>query len=380
VMDSRITLLYIFWKSGLGGVERLASDFVENYDRGKYDCTTVIVSKRGQKLVADNINEKRCKVLRIECSHFFDVRFFFELLCLLWGKSFDVVHNNTRSFLVSLGLLLSTRNSFFVFHEHGMHVLKGSWKTYFFYLIFQRMYNVIIATNEKMAKQMQEKYSIRATRLVVIENCVNTDQFRPNKSKNDCDEDDLVIIGTVARLSEEKDISLFLDAGFLIAIRNSNVRFVVVGDGPLRGSLMSLANRYSISEKVEFLGNCSNVPAILNKFDLFIFTSRIEAFGMVILEALSCAVPVLAAPPIVGGARLILEGMEGVVLCKDRKPTSLARDALKVISDRTQLRSLGRKGRADVVNKYQVGNWISALDSVYQFSRHYSKHSNKGAL
>jgi glycosyltransferase involved in cell wall biosynthesis len=97
------------------------------------------------------------------------------------------------------------------------------------------------------------------------------------------------VIGTVCRLEKIKGIQLLIKA-----IQKLPVYLIIVGDGPERASLSALASELEISETIRFLGTRSDVPDLLNTFDLFVLPSYSESFGIVVAEALLTATPVVA--------------------------------------------------------------------------------------
>ena len=74
----------------------------------------------------------------------------------------------------------------------------------------------------------------------------------------------------------------------------ASFRLEIGGDGPERDSLEALAARLGIGDRVTFCGWVDDVAAFLADADLFVLPSRIEPFGIVVLEAMACGVPIVA--------------------------------------------------------------------------------------
>ena len=102
------------------------------------------------------------------------------------------------------------------------------------------------------------------------------------------------VIGTVARLTTQKDIPTLLRA-FASLKSNDNLRLLMVGDGPLRDELKSMAIELGICDQVIWAGRTDKVFAHLNLMDIFVLTSTYEGFGLVLLEALEAHLPVIAS-------------------------------------------------------------------------------------
>lgn len=127
---------------------------------------------------------------------------------------------------------------------------------------------------------------------------VDTDRFRPLPRVQGFDGPLLLYVG---RIAVEKNVEAFLDL-------ESPGRKVVVGDGPQR---RQLERRYP---DVEFVGYCYG-EALARWYaaaDVFVFPSRTDTFGLVMLEAMACGTPV-AAFPVTGPADLVTEGVSGAL-------------------------------------------------------------------
>lgn len=126
--------------------------------------------------------------------------------------------------------------------------------------------------------------------------------------------DGALLIGTVARLSPEKSLDTLLRAFavYVAATQPSfESRMVLVGRGPLEAELRALAGQLGISSKVIWAGFRDDMPAVFAAFDVFAFTSVLEGFGLVLLEAMAASKPIVAAdiyapPAILGEGNALL--------------------------------------------------------------------------
>ncbi len=99
----------------------------------------------------------------------------------------------------------------------------------------------------------------------------------------------------VGQLIERKRVDLILRA--MSKMGDSDVRLTVVGDGPLRGQLTTMAESLGISDRIEWMGNLSNTQATaaMVQSDLLILPSRFDGWGAVVNEALMRGVPVVSS-------------------------------------------------------------------------------------
>jgi L-malate glycosyltransferase len=113
--------------------------------------------------------------------------------------------------------------------------------------------------------------------------------------------------------------------------REMPATLVLVGDGPDRDAAEQEVDRLKLRRDVRFLGKVSNVGDILRCSDLFLLPSQTESFGLAALEAMACAVPVVASA--VGGLpEVVVDGETGFLTPSGDIPAMTAR-ALAVLSD-----------------------------------------------
>jgi pentatricopeptide repeat protein len=124
---------------------------------------------------------------------------------------------------------------------------------------------------------------------------------------------DWFTIGSVMRLDDNKRPLPWLDAAAALVARRPDVRFVVVGDGPLRQKAIRHAEDLGIADRVLFTGRSSHVGHWLTRMDAFLLLSRHEGLPNVLIEAQFAGIPVVTTPA--GGAAETLEiGVSGTLL------------------------------------------------------------------
>ena len=130
------------------------------------------------------------------------------------------------------------------------------------------------------------------------------------------------IVGNVARLSWQKGHDTLLAAVPSVVERRPDARFVLVGNGELRGELEEQAERLGVADRVEFTGPRDDVPTQLGRFSVFAFPSRFEGLCLAVIEAQAAGVPVVATS--VGGIReTVVDGETGLLVPVD-DPEALA--------------------------------------------------------
>jgi glycosyltransferase involved in cell wall biosynthesis len=165
------------------------------------------------------------------------------------------------------------------------------------------------------------------------------------------------------RLFEKNGVEFFLRAMPLIAER-VNVEAVIVGDGPERDHLETLAASLDLEKRVEFLGarRHDEMPGLLSSAELAVFPSLIEATSVAALESMACELPVAASN--VGGL-LEIVGSDVGGLFEAGNPTALAATVTTLL-EREDLRALGAAARTRVVERWSNARLVDRHLEVYE--------------
>ncbi len=156
----------------------------------------------------------------------------------------------------------------------------------------------------------------------------------------------------MAALRPEKNHELFLQAAALVRRELPETRFLVIGDGPRRPALESLARELLPAAAVRFLGTRRDVPELLALVDVVLLTSHDEASPVSILEAMAAGKPVVATR--VGSVgQTVLDGRTGY-LVPPGSAGELARRTLELLQDAARAAALGRAGRRQVVEHWSI--------------------------
>ena len=152
------------------------------------------------------------------------------------------------------------------------------------------------------------------------------------------------------------------------AMRSVNARVVIVGDGPLRERLGSLASEYGVTDRVVFAGqkNGKDLVPYFHAADVFALPSvaRREAFGIVQIEAMACGKPVINTSLDSGVPSVSLDGITGLTV-PPADSESLAAAINRLLSD-DELRSrLGEAGRARVAGEFTVETMVRRTSELY---------------
>lgn len=215
------------------------------------------------------------------------------------------------------------------------------------------------STSKVMADEIQTIIRDSDKKIDIIPFGINLEQFKPENKKNI---NKRPVIGFIKSLYPIYDIPLLLHA-FKLVYEELDERPVlkIVGDGPLLLELKELVKSLKLDDSVSFLGRVPNeeIPGLLNSFDVFINSSKEESFGVNILEAMACKVPVVATNCL--GPKEVMENGKYGILLKDREPETMAGAILQLLKDRDIRETYINIGRRRVEACYDWDKNVIAL-------------------
>lgn len=221
----------------------------------------------------------------------------------------------------------------------------------------------IVAVSRDIAKLLTQTKRCDASQLCVIHNgiAMPPPMIGPGRFGSS-GETEVFRIGTVCRLVPVKGLDLFLEIAKDVTRRSSHMHFSILGDGPLRSYLEEKIECLGLQERVDLLEPREDPISFYRSLDLYLNTSIHEGIPCSVLEAMGCAVPIIA--PWVGGIPEIVTHGETGLLMADRKPEAFA-DAIRTLErDRELRRTMGLNARGVIESRFSetiVGNSYAAL-------------------
>jgi len=188
--------------------------------------------------------------------------------------------------------------------------------------------HAIVVNSRDVEAYIVKHYEAPPDRIEVIHNGVDTERFHPNRG---VPPEGPPLVVNIGRMVQQKNQDLFLDAAAELHRSMPEVRFMIVGDGPLRAHLEQRAAGLGLSSVLSFPGERRDTDEILRRASLFWLTSRWEGMPNVVLEAMASGVPVIATD--VGGTReLIDDGVEGHIVAPGDR-TAIVERARALLQD-----------------------------------------------
>jgi glycosyltransferase involved in cell wall biosynthesis len=208
-----------------------------------------------------------------------------------------------------------------------------------------------------------------SARVTELSNGVDTAQFKPQANK----------VREELGVPRERAVALFVGAldqahrfknvdGLLRAFANLNLdaELWIMGDGDLRSSLESLARQLELGERVRFLGkrSPSDLPPFYTAANVVVLPSTsVESFGLVLIEAMACATPVIASA-LPGVKSLVRDGVDGC-LVPPGDLEALSKGLKQMLSNPERSQQMGQAGYQKVRHFYDWNAIGERLETLY---------------
>lgn len=218
-----------------------------------------------------------------------------------------------------------------------------------------------IVCNSEALREVLRGLGVPSDRLSYVPNGVDTDMFRAPVTPVSARPPLLLC---VARLAGDKDHPTLLRAFARVLERHPDAMLRLVGDGPEEGRLRQWAAAHPAGKRVEFVPGRPDVREEYAQARLFVLSSVREGQPNVLLEAMSCGLP-LCATAVGGISRLISAGENGF-LCEPGDDAALAGHICRLLDDPSLGDRLGRAGRERVVRDFSFARMVDAHEALFE--------------
>ena len=230
-----------------------------------------------------------------------------------------------------------------------------------------------VAVSKDLERYLRDRVGINRRRIVQLYNGVDADRFHPREAVRAGIEScpfrspEHWLVGTVGRMDHVKD-QCTLARAFVQAVRvqpeaRDRVRLIMVGDGALRAECERILEDGGARELAWFAGERNDIAGIMRGLDCFVLPSLAEGISNTVLEAMACALPVIATR-VGGNTELLDDGVTGQLVGAD-DPPALARAMLKYFDDVALARQHGHAARDRVERSFSLDRMVDSYHHLY---------------
>jgi glycosyltransferase involved in cell wall biosynthesis len=355
---------------GMGGAETNLRDFIAHSDRSRL-ALSVCCLKQGGHFKAE-IEKLGVPFHDRLLKHRFDAAAFRQLATILREERIQLIDTFTHPNTVAFAWWAKRRGIVerVVVSYHAVGSPDGGRLVPHYLRPLLRECDALVALSQSHRHYLVEKEGLPDRLMQVIPNGVDTRQFAPPSAEERAARrgefgftaDDVVFVA-LGSLKPIKRIDLLLRAASFAMKKNSQVRVLLVGDGPDRAMLEALANELGIAPRVTFAGLRSDASTVIKAADALVISSRSEAFPKAVLEAMSTGLPVIATD--VGSVREMVEDGASAMVVPGGDETALASAIESMAASSDKRAASGARGREIVMQKFTIEKMCAAREQLF---------------
>lgn len=274
----------------VGGKEILLLEYLRRLDRSKFDVHLVTLTPRGQL-----IDQARARAGQYFCparKTGLDIKAILRLRKYIQSHNIDLVHTN--QWIDSLYVQIAAMG-IRIKRVATVHGVVPGWRQTIHIAVLRQFDRVICVSQGQRNALVARGYS--PDNLMVINNGIDYEKYA-NVTAHSAGNDS-VAIGMIGNIRQEKDIlTLCRAAHRLIQAGNNKFEIRLIGgviDHKYKTSVKNYCSLNGINDYVRFLGPSDNVPGLLSQLDIYVASSRSETFGLALVEAMACGLPVIVS-------------------------------------------------------------------------------------
>lgn len=276
-------ILHVYPKLNIGGTEKVIESIIKTL-QNKYEFWILTEEKGNMEEAFLSLNTK-IKRIKKEKNYWKEVKDFFS------KETFDIIHvHNYKDMGAMLKIAKKCHIKTRIIHSH---VGRNESFLYNFLKRIKSYHVIIYATHYLACSSLAAKWLFQKKyqESIILKNGIDPKLFKYNeqirnsiKEKYALDEKTFVI-GTVARMSKEKNQIFLLHVLKKIQKEKQNVQLIFVGDGPLMEEIKEKTKELGLKDNVIFTGNVKDPEIYYSSFDLFVLPSLYEGLPLSLVEA-----------------------------------------------------------------------------------------------
>lgn len=363
-----VKILHVLHSFNTGGLENGVANLINQTEGREFQHDICCISKSGnsvRKLIRSN-----AAVYELNKKPGNDWSIIPKLTKLIKKVQPDIVH--TRNWGAIEGIIAARLAGFprVIHGEHGWNMDDPhgqNFKRRLARKILSHWVRRFVAVSEDIRQWLIQEVHITAGKVTQIINGVDTSRYCTGNAINFKAKyglKDRVVIGIVARLDPIKRHDLLIQAFSMLDYSRHNLSLVIIGDGPERAMLNSLAEQLPCSDRILFLGERSDVHDLYKMMDIFALVSKNEGISNTILEAMSSSLPVIATRA-GGNTELVVHGETGLLIPVDSMQEAICQ-SINYYLEHPETRKLhGIQGRQRILENFSLQRMVEAYKKLY---------------
>ncbi|MBM4078613.1 MAG: glycosyltransferase [Planctomycetes bacterium] len=378
-MARRVRIMQVGYSFEIGGSEKLAATISAHLDQRRFAPSLCALTMDGP--LSSDLRSRGIACHVMGRRRGLDAALVMRLCRLFRRERVDIVQtHHAGQLLYALPAARLARVRAVVHTEHEQFSLQSNPRLRLTLRVLARLVSRIVCVGDDVAAYLADTMGLSHEKVQVIRNGIDTTAFAVtsdaarHKDRLGCAASDFVF-GNVSRLNPVKDHASLIRA-FSRLTRNAAgpAKLALIGDGELRQELKALVSSLGIAEFVRFLGARTDVPSLLPGFDAFVLSSYNEGLPLALLEAMSCARPVVATS--VGSIPSVITHRVNGLLVPPKDTNALAAAMSELLADAALCKRLGREARNTVERTFSLDAMMRRYEAVYDAALANGRHGS----
>jgi len=364
----RIKILYLITGLKTGGAEIVLYNLVKNIDKKKFEPVVVSIIPIAE--IGKKIQDSGIRVLSLSAKFKYNPLIIFRLISIFKKEKPQILH----SFLfhsIFLGRIVgkTCKVPIIISSIHSEYI--GGFLRNRLLQITDSLDDVVTIVSQKASETMLKSKTVSSNKLLVIYNGIDLNKFifQDKKAREEIrkelnlKKDDKVLI-SIGRLFEAKGYPYLIEAIKILKSKYPDIKLLIIGEGEEKNKLETQIRGLNLEKNIFLLGRKENVSNYLNASDIFVLASLWEGFGLAIVEAMACGLPVITTN--VGGIpEIIKDKISGLLVNpKDFKILAQKIDYLLNL-DADSKERFALKGRKIVEQKFPLEKMMTKYEELY---------------
>lgn len=382
-MAKKIQLLQVIDRLADGGAETLLITLATGLDRSRFDLHVVALRPWESSQVRRRLREMDIPVTELNQHTAYDIPALVGLVRYILRHRIDIIHTHllAADIMGRVAGFLTRRPVVSTIHNNRVDLDEEPRRRQWMerttaHLMCRRL----VVVSALLQDEITQWFRLPPNRVITIANGVDTDRWRRGP-----DFDRAAVKGrlaggvypfvtNVARMVPQKAQHILIEAARIIGATRPDVRFIMLGGGPLEEELKALAAERGVSAQMVFAGFRPDVPDVLAASEIFVLSSLWEGMPVALLEAMAAGAASVCTD--VGGVAQVIQHEKTGLLVPPGDPAALAAALLRCLDDPAYARQLGTAGQEWVEREYGMRPWVRKWEAVYL---HELRRRRKGA-
>jgi len=379
----KIKVLHIITRFICGGADENTLFTVNGLDKSRYEVHLMIGNTYEKKMterLTPDVNLIHIDDMVRKVSPVKDLRALYQIYRIIKKEKYDIMHTHTSK----AGFLgrIAARLGGVTHIIHGVHtipfydVLQPQYNRFFLSLerFAARFTNLFIAVGEELKSQYIREGVGSPEQYHIVYSGMDLESFEMARQMSEEERRALrsdfgfgngdTVVGIVSRLEPGKGFNFFSSIVEKVVHASPEVKFLVVGDGSLRGSLEREVKAKNLQNNIVFAGQREDVARVIALFDIAIFTSLLEGLPRTVVQYVLLGKPIVTFE--VGGIREVISDGEQGYIVSQNNIDEFVEKVVYLLNNPAVAEQMRQNGKDFPRFQWSSEEMVSRIDTIYQ--------------